>query len=125
MQTKFNSIRFAICALLLFCGAFATATFSQTLKQITKFDLPGPGGKRFDYLTIDCDDRGHARCRRSGVRPGAQEVLHLECQRQHHRSRGPEADEGRQKTEDRSEARWKHLCKPLSQAVRFRRARKG
>src|SRR5947208_1894912 len=56
MQTKFNSIRFAICALLLFCGAFATATFSQTLKQITKFDLPGPGGKRFDYLTIDDDD---------------------------------------------------------------------
>ena len=52
MQTKFNSIRFAICALLLFCGAFATATFSQTLKQITKFDLPGPGGKRFDYLRL-------------------------------------------------------------------------
>ena len=28
----------------------------QTLKQVTKFDLPGPGGKRFDYLTIDEDD---------------------------------------------------------------------
>src|SRR5262250_2303848 len=29
---------------------------AQTLKQVTKFDLPGPGGKRFDYLTIDGDD---------------------------------------------------------------------
>src|SRR5215467_948581 len=29
---------------------------AQTLKQVAKFDLPGPGGKRFDYLTIDPDD---------------------------------------------------------------------
>jgi DNA-binding beta-propeller fold protein YncE len=28
----------------------------QSLKQIAKFDLPGPLGKRFDYLTIDDDD---------------------------------------------------------------------
>lgn len=27
-----------------------------TLKKITEFDLPGPGGKRFDYLTIDAED---------------------------------------------------------------------
>lgn len=27
-----------------------------TLKKIAEFDLPGPGGKRFDYLTIDRDD---------------------------------------------------------------------
>ena len=27
-----------------------------TLKKITAFDLPGPAGKRFDYLTIDEDD---------------------------------------------------------------------
>ena len=27
-----------------------------TLKQVAAFDLPGPPGKRFDYLTIDYDD---------------------------------------------------------------------
>ena len=29
---------------------------STTLKQIAEFDLPGPPGKRFDYLTIDLED---------------------------------------------------------------------
>jgi len=28
----------------------------QTLKKVAESDLPGPGGKRFDYLTIDSDD---------------------------------------------------------------------
>ena len=28
----------------------------QTLKKVGEFDLPGPGGKRFDYLTIDSED---------------------------------------------------------------------
>jgi hypothetical protein len=28
----------------------------RTLRQIAAFDLPGPVGKRFDYLTIDTDD---------------------------------------------------------------------
>jgi DNA-binding beta-propeller fold protein YncE len=27
-----------------------------TLKKVAEFDLPGPTGKRFDYLTIDSDD---------------------------------------------------------------------
>src|SRR6266849_8875960 len=38
---------------LLACMA---PTFGQTLKQIASFDLPGPAGKRFDYLTIDYED---------------------------------------------------------------------
>jgi DNA-binding beta-propeller fold protein YncE len=29
---------------------------AQTLKKIAEFDVPGPAGKRFDYLTIDPDD---------------------------------------------------------------------
>jgi YVTN family beta-propeller protein len=32
------------------------SAIGQTLKQIASFDLPGPGGKRFDYLTIDYED---------------------------------------------------------------------
>jgi YVTN family beta-propeller protein len=32
------------------------APATTTLKQIAAFDLPGPPGKRFDYLTIDYDD---------------------------------------------------------------------
>jgi hypothetical protein len=48
-------IGFAIC--LLSGEVFPTGAFGQTLKQVAKFDLPGPGGKRFDYLTIDADDR--------------------------------------------------------------------
>jgi DNA-binding beta-propeller fold protein YncE len=29
---------------------------SSTLRKVTEYDLPGPAGKRFDYLTIDPDD---------------------------------------------------------------------
>jgi DNA-binding beta-propeller fold protein YncE len=32
------------------------APSGATLRQIAAFDLPGPAGKRFDYLTIDYDD---------------------------------------------------------------------
>ena len=34
----------------------AHAQGRQTLKKIADFELPGPPGKRFDYLTIDPDD---------------------------------------------------------------------
>lgn len=40
----------------LFVALGASGGVGQTLKEIAKFDLPGPGGKRFDYLTIDADD---------------------------------------------------------------------
>ena len=50
-----KTIRFLTTAFLL---GFATTGVAQTptLKKVTAFDLPGPGGKRFDYLTIDEDD---------------------------------------------------------------------
>jgi YVTN family beta-propeller protein len=43
------------------CFWFATAAgmaakSGTTLKKVAEFDLPGPSGKRFDYLTIDADD---------------------------------------------------------------------
>jgi DNA-binding beta-propeller fold protein YncE len=36
-------------------GLFAQSS-APTLKKVSQFDLPGPGGRRFDYLTIDSDD---------------------------------------------------------------------
>ena len=50
---------------LLFLCALMTATGvsklppppgGPTLKKVAEFDLPGPPGKRFDYLTIDAED---------------------------------------------------------------------
>jgi DNA-binding beta-propeller fold protein YncE len=50
-------------SVLLFAAAFLLGTIatglaqvSPTLKKLTAFDLPGPAGKRFDYLTMDDDD---------------------------------------------------------------------
>jgi DNA-binding beta-propeller fold protein YncE len=40
-------------AVYVLVGVFAEA---QTLRSVAAIDLPGPGGKRFDYLTIDADD---------------------------------------------------------------------
>src|SRR6266404_8445039 len=36
--------------------SLAPAARSQTLKRVDVFDLSGPPGKRFDYLTIDYED---------------------------------------------------------------------
>lgn len=45
-----------VATLLLAGGLFLASAPAQTLKPVAKFELPGPGGKRFDYLTIDADD---------------------------------------------------------------------
>jgi DNA-binding beta-propeller fold protein YncE len=42
--------------LLLLGALFSSSALAQTLKEVAKFELPGPGGKRFDYLTIDEGD---------------------------------------------------------------------
>jgi YVTN family beta-propeller protein len=56
MRKSFTSLLVGMGALLLFGYGSAPQVSGQTLKQVEKFDLPGPGGKRFDYLTIDNDD---------------------------------------------------------------------
>src|SRR2546425_11088341 len=45
---------FALGGCLLLTSVALAGTF--TLKSVLSFDLPGPTGKRFDYLTIDYDD---------------------------------------------------------------------
>ena len=44
--------RILAAVLLLICSAEA-----QTLKKVANIDLPGPKGQRFDYLTMDDEDR--------------------------------------------------------------------
>jgi YVTN family beta-propeller protein len=45
-----------LCGVLLSTGLLAAVASGQTLRKIATFDLPGPDGKRFDYLAIDDDD---------------------------------------------------------------------
>ncbi len=47
-----------ILGIIALTGALGMAGKSATpvLKKVAEFDLPGPPGKRFDYLTIDADD---------------------------------------------------------------------
>src|SRR5260370_7451455 len=50
--------RMLMIGLLALAGALALIAkpATPTLKKVTEFDLPGPPGKRFDYLTLDPDD---------------------------------------------------------------------
>src|SRR6059036_2468341 len=57
MQSKLFSLRSTVFVFLLIGSMSSTNVSGQTLKRVATFDLPGPGGKRFDYLTIDDDDR--------------------------------------------------------------------
>lgn len=49
-------ILLTVTLILTFVPSGTAQSSGPTLKKITEFDLPGPGGKRFDYLTIDPDD---------------------------------------------------------------------
>ena len=42
--------------LLFSAAAMLSAAAPALLTKVSAFDLPGPGGRRFDYLTIDPDD---------------------------------------------------------------------
>jgi len=52
-----RSVLLFTAACLLGMSATGFGQTGSTLKKITAFDLPGPAGKRFDYLTIDDDDQ--------------------------------------------------------------------
>ena len=47
-----------VLGIVALAGALGLSASSEvpTLKKIKEYDLPGPPGKRFDYLTIDTDD---------------------------------------------------------------------
>lgn len=49
---------FCVLATALLAGTrgWTAQSAASTLKKVTAYDLPGPPGKRFDYLTIDPDD---------------------------------------------------------------------
>ena len=62
-RTAFAAVLLAMAGLTLFgtrkfhaAAAAVPAPAGTTLKQVATIDLPGPAGKRFDYLTIDYDD---------------------------------------------------------------------
>ena len=56
MPTRLRILRLIAFAVLAVSVPLSPNLFAQTLKQVAKFDLPGPGGKRFDYLTIAEDE---------------------------------------------------------------------
>lgn len=47
----------AVITIMVFAPSAQAQASAPTLKKVAEFDLPGPPGKRFDYLTIDPD--GH------------------------------------------------------------------
>jgi YVTN family beta-propeller protein len=49
----YRATRVSLLGLLL----LTAVALASTLKLVSSFDLPGPAGKRFDYLTIDYDDQ--------------------------------------------------------------------
>src|SRR6266699_5283811 len=136
MQTRLFSLRFGISVFLLLCGFCSANLFGQTLKRAAQFDLPGPGGKRFDYLTLDPDDHylisAHLAAGQTYVidlrtnkvmatvadTPGAEGVEYVPELKKFYTSNAGDntigvvdlkTNESDQKAADRTQARWKHL----------------
>src|ERR1700756_2830048 len=145
---------------LLFLGVLVTMTGAAklpsqtsgpTLKRVAEFDLPGPPGKRFDYLTIDPDDdyliSAHLAAKQTYVidlatnkvvatvtdTPGADGVEYVPDLHKfytsnaydNHRRGGPEADESHQEIENRSETGWQYVRASVSQALCLGRMRQS
>jgi len=53
---KTSLLFLAVALTLVFSPKPQAQTNGSSLKKISESDLPGPPGKRFDYLTIDSDD---------------------------------------------------------------------
>src|SRR5437764_11173659 len=126
--------------------ALAARPGGLTLKKVAEFDLPGPPGKRFDYLTITPDDHyllsAHLAAGQTYVidlrtnkivatvtdTPGAEGVEYVPELKKAYTSnagdntigvRGLETNESDQKAADRTQARWKRLRCALPQTVRL------
>src|SRR2546427_1912049 len=56
MQEKRRISLFLVMAAVAAALAFGRAGGMLPLRKVAEFDLPGPEGKRFDYLTMDADD---------------------------------------------------------------------
>src|SRR5438445_847695 len=52
----FPSVNIAVIAVARAAGIASGEAAGAPLRKIAEFELPGPAGKRFDYLTIDEDD---------------------------------------------------------------------
>jgi len=126
-------------------AAFGEAN-SAVLKKVTAFDLPGPSGKRFDYLTIDADDHylisAHLAAEQTYVidlrtnkivatvtdTPGVEGVEYVPELKKFYTSNAHDNTIGVvdlrlmkviKKLKNGCKARWEHLCGPVSQVVCF------
>src|SRR2546425_11324893 len=94
-----------------------TVAVCATLKSISTIDLPGPAGKRFDYLTIDYDDHYLLSAH---LAAGLLYVIDLrsnqvvKARRQHDRRDRPETDESDQEATYGGQAGWQSVRRSFS-----------
>src|SRR5207253_9055282 len=130
--------------ILVFAPQAQAQAPAPTLRKVTEFDLPGPPGKRFDYLTVDSEEHylisAHLAPGQTYVidlrtnkvvatvrdTPGAEGVEYVSELKKFYTSnagdntigvRGLETNESDQKAADRTQARWKRLRCALPQTV--------